>query len=126
MHLWPESPHSISPSPSYPCISTWEGGAWKIYLSLRKALFAGESVYTGKEQLHLGIDIAGHKGTPIMATAKGKVVYVGKWGPLGLKVQIKHSASFSTEYGHLLDAAVKKGQEAGYVIRFFARGPTGE
>ena len=46
-----------------------------------------------------------------MATAKGKVVYVGKWGPLGLKVQIKHSASFSTEHGHLLDAAVKKGQE---------------
>ena len=71
------------------------------------------SPFTGKQKLHLGIDIAGHKGTPIMATAKGKVVYVGKWGPLGLKVKIKHNASFITEYGHLLDAAVKKGQKVG-------------
>jgi murein DD-endopeptidase MepM/ murein hydrolase activator NlpD len=93
-----ESTPSISPVDPE---TTWISSAFGLRVS----------PFTGKEKLHLGIDIAGHKATPIMATAKGKVVYVGKWGPLGLKVQIKHNASFSTEYGHLLDAAVKKGQE---------------
>lgn len=69
------------------------------------------SPFTGKKQLHLGIDLAGWKGTPIVAPANGKVFFLGKQGLLGLVIKIRHNKVYSTEYGHLLKAAVKKGQE---------------
>jgi murein DD-endopeptidase MepM/ murein hydrolase activator NlpD len=68
------------------------------------------SPFTGKKQFHMGIDIAGWKGTPIIATANGKVAFVGKNGLLGLTVKIRHNSTYSTEYGHLLKTVVKKGQ----------------
>jgi murein DD-endopeptidase MepM/ murein hydrolase activator NlpD len=68
------------------------------------------SQFTGKKQFHPGIDIAGWKGTPIMAPAKGKVTSVRKWGSMGLMVTIKHDSTYQTVYGHLLKAAVKRGQ----------------
>ncbi|MBW1948226.1 MAG: M23 family metallopeptidase [Deltaproteobacteria bacterium] len=76
------------------------------------------SPFTGKRQFHLGVDLAAWKGTPIMATADGKVSYVGKMGPLGLVVKIRHNSIFTTLYGHLLKAEVKRGQrvERGQVI----------
>ena len=69
------------------------------------------SPFTGRKHFHLGIDIAGWKGTPIMAPAKGKVAFVRKWGALGLMVSIRHNSVYTTEYGHLLESAVKKGQD---------------
>lgn len=68
------------------------------------------SPFTGKKELHLGIDIAGWKGTPIVATAKGRVIFVGKCRTLGLMASIRHDSTFTTEYAHLLKAAVKMGQ----------------
>ena len=78
------------------------------------------SPFTGKKQFHPGIDVAGWKGTPIMAPARGKVVFVGKNGSLGLTVKIKHNSAYETEYAHLLKAAVKKGQnvERGEIIAY--------
>jgi murein DD-endopeptidase MepM/ murein hydrolase activator NlpD len=78
------------------------------------------SPFTGRKHFHLGVDIAGWKGTPIMAPAKGKVIGAGKFGSLGLTVRIKHSSTYTTEYGHLLEAAVKKGQsvERGEIIGY--------
>jgi murein DD-endopeptidase MepM/ murein hydrolase activator NlpD len=69
------------------------------------------SPFTGKRQFHPGIDIAGWKGTPIMAPAKGKVTSVRRWGSMGLMVKMKHDSVYTTVYGHLLKAAVKKGQD---------------
>jgi murein DD-endopeptidase MepM/ murein hydrolase activator NlpD len=71
------------------------------------------SPFTGRKEFHLGIDIAGGKGTPIMAPAKGRVTFVRKWGALGLMVRIRHNSTYTTEYGHLLKSAVKKGQYVG-------------
>jgi murein DD-endopeptidase MepM/ murein hydrolase activator NlpD len=68
------------------------------------------SPFTGQEQFHPGIDIAGAEKTPIMAPAKGTVVYVGREGSLGMTVRIKHDSVYETTYGHLKKAAVKKGQ----------------
>ena len=78
------------------------------------------SPFTGRKHFHLGVDIAGWVGTPIMAPAKGKVIGVGKYGSLGLTVRIKHSSTYTTEYGHLLKAAVKRGQsvERGEIIGY--------
>jgi len=68
------------------------------------------SPFTDKKEFHPGIDIAGWKGTPIMAPAKGKVIFQGKWGSMGLSVRVRHDSTFTTIYGHLLKTAVKKGQ----------------
>lgn len=68
------------------------------------------SPFTGKKQFHPGIDIAGSKGTPILAPAKGKVTFVGKNGSLGLCVELEHNALYKTTYGHLLESPVKKGK----------------
>jgi len=78
------------------------------------------SPFTGKEQFHPGVDIAGAEGTPIIAPAKGKVAFVGKDGALGMAVRIKHDSAFESTYGHLQKASVKKGQrvERGEVIGY--------
>jgi murein DD-endopeptidase MepM/ murein hydrolase activator NlpD len=68
------------------------------------------SPFTGKKQFHPGLDIAGWKGTPIIAPARGKVISVRKWGSMGLMIKIRHDSTYKTVYGHLLKAAVKKGQ----------------
>ena len=55
-----------------------------------------------------------------MAPAKGQVTRVRKWGALGLMVRIKHSSTYTTEYGHLQKAVVKKGEnvERGEIIGY--------
>jgi murein DD-endopeptidase MepM/ murein hydrolase activator NlpD len=68
------------------------------------------SPFTGKEQFHPGLDIAGAEGTPILAPAKGTVDFVGKDGALGMSVRIKHDSVYESTYGHLDKASVKKGQ----------------
>ena len=68
------------------------------------------SPFTGKKQFHPGIDIAGWKGTPIIAPSKGTIDFAGRWGSMGLTIKIKHGSMYTTTYGHLHKAAVKKGQ----------------
>lgn len=78
------------------------------------------SPFTGKEQFHPGVDIAGAEGTPIIAPAKGTVAFVGKDGALGMSVRIRHDSVFESTYGHLQKASVKKGQrvDRGEVIGY--------
>ncbi len=68
------------------------------------------SPFTGKKQFHAAIDIAGWKGTPIMAPADGIVYFSGRWGSMGLTVRIRHNSTYTTTYGHLYKTAQKKGQ----------------
>ncbi len=68
------------------------------------------SPFSGKKQFHAGIDIAGWKGTPILAPGNGKVEFVRTWGSMGLTIKIRHNSSYITTYGHLLKTAVTKGQ----------------
>ena len=50
---------------------------------------------------HYGVDLAAPRGTPVWATAQGKVVHVGWKGGYGKTVIIKHGAMYQTVYGHL-------------------------
>ncbi|MBD2442469.1 M23 family metallopeptidase [Dolichospermum sp. FACHB-1091] len=61
---------------------------------------------------HEGIDIAGAKGTPILAAAAGTVVKAGwdNWG-LGNFLEIKHLNGSVTVYGHNSRLLVSKGQQ---------------
>jgi murein DD-endopeptidase MepM/ murein hydrolase activator NlpD len=67
------------------------------------------SPFTGREQFHAGLDIAGAKGTDVVATARGKVVFAGKRGPLGESLIIDHGYGVRTQYGHIHEVFVKRG-----------------
>jgi murein DD-endopeptidase MepM/ murein hydrolase activator NlpD len=77
--------------------------------------------FTGGAYVHMGIDIAWAYGTPIVATANGKVLKVD-FDPMGLGqyVVIRHDFGFHTRYGHLDRSVVQKGQEVrrGQVIGY--------
>lgn len=71
------------------------------------------------DQQQKGVDLAGHKGEKIHATANGVVAYVGH-GLIGYGnlVIIKHDAIYLSAYGNNLRNLVKEGQKikAGQVI----------
>jgi murein DD-endopeptidase MepM/ murein hydrolase activator NlpD len=50
---------------------------------------------------HLGVDLAAPTGTPIMASADGKIVFCGIRGGFGKQVVIQHPNGYKTYYGHL-------------------------
>jgi murein DD-endopeptidase MepM/ murein hydrolase activator NlpD len=78
--------------------------------------------FTGRKAKHTGIDFAGRKGTPIMATADGIVTHAYPDRRLGNVIVIEHDivgqnengetyhkdGIYRTEYGHLEKMLVKK------------------
>ena len=59
-----------------------------------------------------GIDIAGKPGQPIVASAAGKVVYVGSGlRGYGKLVIVKHNTTFLSAYAHNREILVKEGQQ---------------
>jgi len=63
---------------------------------------------------HSGLDISAPRGTPIYATAPGRVTKAGWNGPYGRFVEIDHGFGFKTRYGHLKKLRVKRGQQVDY------------
>ncbi|WP_028975163.1 M23 family metallopeptidase [Spirochaeta cellobiosiphila] len=68
--------------------------------------------FTGAWYLHKGIDIAYRPGTPLVATANGKVIEAGydRTG-YGNYVLIRHKYGFYTKYAHMNRILVTKGQD---------------
>lgn len=72
---------------------------------------------------HRGVDYAAPTGTPVRATADGKILNVGVGPGYGNLVEIRHGDTYSTLYGHLSRFArglkrgslVNQGQIIGYV-----------
>jgi len=64
----------------------------------------------GNTRLHNGLDLPQPIGTPVYATATGKVKWV-MWesNGLGLAVCVKHPTGYETVYGHLSTYAVRQG-----------------
>jgi murein DD-endopeptidase MepM/ murein hydrolase activator NlpD len=76
------------------------------------------SPFTGARQFHAGIDIAGARGTDVIAPARGRVVFAGTRGPLGRTLVIEHGYGVRTLFGHNDENVVKRGQkvERGQVV----------
>ena len=78
---------------------------------------------TRKVVPHHGVDYAAAAGTPVVASADGRVVSAGWDGALGRAVRIRHGSEFVTIYGHLrgfaagvrAGAQVRQNQVIGYV-----------
>ncbi|MDO8519315.1 MAG: M23 family metallopeptidase [Deltaproteobacteria bacterium] len=58
---------------------------------------------------HDGIDIIAPRGTPILASAGGEVLYAGRISGYGNLVILKHPGNFFTAYAHLSQTHVRKG-----------------
>jgi murein DD-endopeptidase MepM/ murein hydrolase activator NlpD len=67
---------------------------------------------------HTGIDYGAPRGTPIMATANGRVTFAGWKGGYGKLLIVKHANGYQTYYGHCSRLLKKRGQlvEQGQVI----------
>ncbi len=61
-------------------------------------------------RMHDGIDIGGDGGDPILASARGEVVFSDKLGGYGNLIVIKHPNGFFTAYGHNKKNLAKKGK----------------
>ena len=70
-----------------------------------------KSPFSDKQEFHAGVDIAAHKGTPVMATANGTVIFSGHRGTYGKVVYIDHGFGIMTRYAHLDRCHAKKGQK---------------
>ena len=66
--------------------------------------------YGNRVRPHRGTDFAARIGTPIIATASGTVTASTRRGGNGKYVKIKHNNTYSTQYLHMSEQAVKKGQ----------------
>ena len=80
--------------------------------------------FTGRRQLHRGIDYPGRIGTPIIATADGVIDKIGRDNHLGWYVIIDHGYGLRTVYGHLnrkphvaAGDSVKRGEKIGEMGR---------
>ena len=60
---------------------------------------------------HLGVDLAAPLGTPVQATADGRVEYIGRKGGFGKTIVLQHHGGYKTYYGHL--NSYKKGLHKG-------------
>jgi len=74
---------------------------------------------------HEGVDIAATRGTPILAAAKGKVVYAANMSGYGMMVEIDHGYGYTTRYGHASRLLVRVGQSVQRGERIALVGKTG-
>jgi murein DD-endopeptidase MepM/ murein hydrolase activator NlpD len=76
--------------------------------------------FTGRPDFHSGLDISADHGTPVKATADGKIESAEYAGNYGNPVVITHGFGIATRFGHLSRFAVRPGQhiKRGDVIGF--------
>lgn len=65
----------------------------------------------GSSKFHAGLDFAAKTGTPVFATADGKVTEAGRQSGYGNCIDISHGYNYLTRYAHLSEILVKPGQE---------------
>jgi len=65
----------------------------------------------GTWRTHTGVDLSAPKGTPVFATAPGRVTFGGRdRGGYGKLVKISHGNGLETWYAHLSRRAVREGE----------------
>lgn len=69
------------------------------------------SPFTGKMEFHTGIDIVSPRGTPVYAPGDATVKFTGVKGQYGNVIILDHGIGIRTEYQHLSEISVKKGEK---------------
>lgn len=88
-----------------PAISPVDGEYW-----ISSSFGWRKSPFTGKREFHAGMDMAGQKGTPIVAAADGRVTKVVRDAAMGPSITVRHKDGVETIYGHLSEVLVKRGK----------------
>ncbi len=70
-----------------------------------------DPVVKNRRASHKGLDFAGPRNSPIIATADGRVSFAGTRGGFGRTVEIDHGNGFKTRYAHLNRIKVRAGQK---------------
>lgn len=91
---------------SLPAIAPVDGEHW-----ISSGFGWRRSPFSGKREFHSGIDLAGQRGTPVVAPADGRVVRVVRDRALGRSITVDHGNGIETVYGHLDKTLVKRGQQ---------------
>jgi len=74
-------------------------------------------------RVHMGVDYAAARGTPVHAVAAAKVLFSGRHGTYGNLIILEHAGGYTSYYGHLdriapditVGAAVERDQDLGAV-----------
>jgi murein DD-endopeptidase MepM/ murein hydrolase activator NlpD len=64
---------------------------------------------TGKRSMHDGVDVAGRRGSEVVAAASGVVTWAGRDAGYGNLVEISHGDDLVTRYAHNKENLVKPG-----------------
>ncbi len=94
---------------------------WPVHGWLSAGYGMRADPFNGNRDFHPGLDISADKGTPIFATAAGKVELAAPSGDYGNLVIVNHGYGLVTRYGHLSKFSVwqgrdvKRGDIIGYV-----------
>lgn len=103
----PSAPLASPPIPVGPPLGPVRSWIWPASGVVRDTF--GRGPMTGRPG-NKGIDIIGHYGEPIRATAAGRVVYVGSGLPgYGELIIIKHTNDYLSAYAHNAHVDVKEG-----------------
>jgi len=81
--------------------------------------------FTGRKEMHKGIDFAGARGSDITATAAGVVSWAGPRYGYGNLVEINHGNGYSTRYGHCQKVLVRVGDKVEPGQKIALMGSTG-
>lgn len=65
--------------------------------------------FTGRREIHYGLDIAAPAGTPVVAPADGRVVSSGWQAGMGRCIEIDHGFGIRTVFGHCRSLNVSTG-----------------
>ena len=84
--------------------SMWPASGW-----LSSSMGPRRDPITGRQDYHSGLDIAGQRGQPVIATAAGTIRRVGYQSAYGNMIVIDHGFGLQTRYGHLLKSTVRAG-----------------
>ncbi len=68
------------------------------------------SPYSKRLKMHEGIDVGAPTGTPVLASADGRITFSGKKAGFGYFVQIDHGYGLESVYAHNSKVIAKKGQ----------------
>jgi len=74
---------------------------------------------------HLGVDYGAPRGTPVLASADGAVIFAGRNGGFGNLVRVRHPNGYVTAYAHLSRMDVRRGQRVKQGERIGRVGSTG-
>jgi murein DD-endopeptidase MepM/ murein hydrolase activator NlpD len=79
-----------------------------------------------EDRYHPGVDIACARGTPVLATGSGDVIFAGVDKEYGKMLVIKHNDSTTTAYGHNDSLLVRQGDRVEVGSRIALSGSTGK